>query len=208
MTIFRVCCYSFSPIPSSSSSFSHCLFLFSFSCLSCHAYRHACLAAALQDSTLFFCCFFSCCFCVFLFCDSRNSVVQGTKALHNLYTELHPAIKGALELTEDGSEPADPLLHTAGLFKIARQMYLLFQQQTTLERAASDNGMWGPFLEENPACLKAFSLLRMFGPTTCLVAPDSRAGRSMCSAHLPCSLLEYVTATTCLVAPDSRAVGF
>ena len=64
----------------------------------------------------------------------------------------------------------------AGLFKIARQMYLLFQQQTTLERAASDNDMWGPFSEEQPHCLKAFSLLRMFGPTTCLVAPDSRAG--------------------------------
>ena len=55
-------------------------------------------------------------------------------------------------------------------------MYLLFQQQTTLERAASDNNMWGPFSEDNPSCLKAFSLLRMFGPTTCMVAPDSRAG--------------------------------
>ena len=65
----------------------------------------------------------------------------------------------------------------AGLFGIARKMYLLFQQQTTLERAASDNAMWGPFSEANPACLKAFSLLRMLGPTTCLVAPDSRAGQ-------------------------------
>ncbi|KAL3136206.1 hypothetical protein ABBQ32_007220 [Trebouxia sp. C0010 RCD-2024] len=65
-----------------------------------------------------------------------------------------------------------------GLFRTARQMYLLFQQQTTLERAASDNGMWGPFSEESPACLKAFSLLRMLGPTTCLVAPDSRAERT------------------------------
>ena len=75
-------------------------------------------------------------------------------------------------------EPADPDngICCAGLFKIARQMYLLFQQQTTLERAASDNDMWGPFSEEQPSCLKAFSLLRMFGPTTCLVAPDSRAG--------------------------------
>ena len=62
-------------------------------------------------------------------------------------------------------------------------MYLLFQQQTTLERAASDNGMWGPFSEDNPACLKAFSLLRMLGPTTCLVAPDSRAGELM---HFSC----------------------
>ena len=57
-------------------------------------------------------------------------------------------------------------------------MYLLFQQQTTIERAASDNNMWGPFDDENPNCLKAFSLLRMFGPTTCMVAPDSRAERT------------------------------
>ena len=64
----------------------------------------------------------------------------------------------------------------AGLFKIARQMYLLFQQQTTIERAAADNRMWGPQSEEDPTHLKAWSLLRMFGPTTCMVAPDSRAG--------------------------------
>ena len=65
----------------------------------------------------------------------------------------------------------------AGLFKIARQMYLLFQQQTTIERAAGDNGMWGPLSEDDPTHLKGWSLLRMFGPTTCLVAPDSRAGQ-------------------------------
>ncbi|DBA98627.1 TPA: hypothetical protein ACH3X1_014416 [Trebouxia sp. C0004] len=65
-----------------------------------------------------------------------------------------------------------------GLFKIARQMYLLFQQQTTVERAAGDNGMWGPLSEDDPTHLKAWSLLRMFGPTTCLVAPDSRAERT------------------------------
>lgn len=58
-------------------------------------------------------------------------------------------------------------------------MYLLFQQQTTIERAANDNHMWGPVSEEDPSCLKAFSLLRMLGPTTCLVAPDSRAGQSL-----------------------------
>ena len=53
----------------------------------------------------------------------------------------------------------------AGLFKIACQMYLLFQQQTTIERAAGDNDMWGPPSEDHPTHLKAWSLLRMFGPT-------------------------------------------
>ncbi|DBB15612.1 TPA: hypothetical protein ACH3X3_003824 [Trebouxia sp. C0006] len=65
-----------------------------------------------------------------------------------------------------------------GLFKTARQMYLLFQQQTTIDRAAGDNDMWGPPSEDDPTHLKAWSLLRMFGPTTCLVAPDSRAERT------------------------------
>ena len=55
-------------------------------------------------------------------------------------------------------------------------MYLLFQQQTTIERAAEDN-MWGPLSKENPSHLASWSLLRMFGPTTALVVPDSRAGQ-------------------------------
>ena len=55
-------------------------------------------------------------------------------------------------------------------------MYLLFQQQTTIERAAEDNAMWGPVSKENPSHLASWSLLRMFGPTTALVVPDSRAG--------------------------------
>lgn len=99
-------------------------------------------------------------------------------------------------------------------------MYLLFQQQTTLERAASDNDMWGPFSEDNPACLKAFSLLRMFGPSTCLVAPDSQAGGSfvrlsppppfafpplVLPLFLPPPVLVQVQVfTTCLVAPNPR----
>ncbi len=72
-------------------------------------------------------------------------------------------------------------------------MYLLFQQQTTIERAAGDNHMWGPPSEDHPTHLKAWSLLRMFGPTTCLVAPDSRAGQltqvSVAHQSVVCTLM-------------------
>ncbi len=99
--------------------------------------------------------------------------------LLSFLSEQQTAEEHVLMITRTRSAASSMSLQSlpAGLFKIARQMYLLFQQQTTIERAAGDNGMWGPLSEDDPTHLKAWSLLRMFGPTTCLVAPDSRAGQ-------------------------------
>lgn len=52
----------------------------------------------------------------------------------------------------------------AGLVKIARQMYLLFQQQTTIERAAEENNMSGaicdePYTQHKDAHMKPLSIL-------------------------------------------------
>ena len=56
---------------------------------------------------------------------------------------------------------------------------MLFQQHTTPETAAADNGIWGLPDPLNPQALATYSWIRMVGQTVAMVAPDQRAGMSL-----------------------------
>ncbi len=56
---------------------------------------------------------------------------------------------------------------------------MLFQQHTTPETAAADNGIWGLPDPLNPQALATYSWIRLAGQTVAMVAPDQRAGTSL-----------------------------
>ena len=79
----------------------------------------------------------------------------------------------------------------AGIYRCARTAYMLFQQHTTPETAAADNGIWGLPDPLNPQALATYSWIRLAGQTVAMVAPDQRAGMSLALLplrhHWPCA---------------------
>eukprot|EP00891_Asterochloris_glomerata_P005631 jgi/Astpho2/5631/Aster-x0692 len=63
-----------------------------------------------------------------------------------------------------------------GIYRCARTAYMVFQQHTTPETAAADNGIWGLPDPLNPQALATYSWIRLAGQTVAMVAPDQRAG--------------------------------
>jgi hypothetical protein len=63
------------------------------------------------------------------------------------------------------------MLHATGVYHVAEHFYLLFQHQTTAELSRSMNDLFGP--------AGSYSFLRQLGPRVALLAPDSRAQRTV-----------------------------